>query len=93
MYSYDCKRELKKQNEIFLLEKKEWDETFKTIYGNAKKLADENKLLKEKYIILQEDLAIADKTIEELSQPLRELINGVKSLNKRKSRRNKNLNN
>ena len=52
------------------------------------------KKLKQSYKkteLLTKELAIADKTIEELSEPLRELINGVKSLNK-KSRKNKNLN-
>jgi predicted RNase H-like nuclease (RuvC/YqgF family) len=58
----------------------------------VEKFIDENSGEYKKTELLTKELAIADKTIEELSEPLRELINGVKGLNK-KSRKNKNLNN
>ncbi len=67
--------------------------TKKSFHNTNTLLEEKLKQSYEKIKLLTKELAIADKTIEELSQPLRELINGVKSLNKRKSRKNKNLNN
>jgi hypothetical protein len=83
---YRSKTELELENKLLLLQKKEWYETFKTIYGNARKLAAEHNKLKETIIFLNKNIQSKVKLIEELKKKCKTSIKN--SLSKNNKTRN-----
>lgn len=83
---YRTKTELELENKLLSLQKKEWDQTFKTIYGNARKLAAEHSKLKEDIAFLDKKVQSKVKLIEELKKKCKTSIkNSLSRSNKTKT--------